>query len=108
MRIPPVHLAWKKPRPFWSLFAAPLASATAAVALDPSHFGYYLVSLLCAFFVLLSLIESFASGRIEDSWGRIEKSEHPIRFWLQIGLWIATWLCATVFPLTFCLTSVHR
>jgi hypothetical protein len=103
VRIPAVHLVWKKPRLFWSLFPAPLVSTIAACVIDSLHWWYYVASLLCAFFVLLSEIESLASGRIEDNWGRIEKKDHPIRYWLQIGIWLATWLCAMAFPLTFAL-----
>ena len=108
MQIPPVHLIWKKPRQFWRVFPAPFISAIAAWVIDAPHWFYYAVSLVCAFVVLLSLIESLASGRIDDNWGRIEKREHPVRFWIQIWLWIATLLCATAFPLTFALLQGHR
>jgi len=108
MRIPPVHFVWKKPRPFWSIFPAPLATVVAASVIDSPHGWYYAASLICGFVVLLSLIESLTSGRIDDNWGRIEKKDHPVRFWIQIYLWIATFACATAFPLTFALLQGHR
>jgi hypothetical protein len=107
MRIPPVHLTWKKPLPFWSLFAFPLASTIAAFAVDAAYGFYFVISLVCAFFVLLSLIESLASGWIESNWGRLEKKTQPVRYWLQIGIWVAMFVCATAFPITIALRQPH-
>jgi len=77
MRIPPVHFVWKKPRPFWSIFPAPLATVIAASVIDSPHGWYYAASLICGFVVLLSLIESLTSGRIEDNWGASRRKIIP-------------------------------
>ena len=86
MRMPPIHLTWKKPLPFWSLFALPLASMIAAFRVEPTYGLYYVISLGCGFFVLLALIESLGTGCIESNWGRLEKKTQPVRYWLQIGI----------------------
>jgi len=104
MRIPPFHLTWKKPLPFWGLFALPLASTIAAFWVGgPTYALYDVISLGCALFVLLSLLESLASGFIESNWGRLGKEANPVRYWLQIGIWAAMYLCATAFPITIAL-----
>jgi hypothetical protein len=107
MRMPPVHLTWKKPLLFWGLFALPLASMIAAFRIEPAYGLYYLISLACAFFVLLSLMESFASGWIESNWGRLDKKTQPVRYWLQIGIWVGMYICATAFPITIALQQPH-
>ena len=107
MRMPPVHLTWKKPLPFWSLFAFPLASTIAASRVVPAYGLYYVISLGCAFFVLLALIESLSTGCIESNWGRLEKKTQPVRYWLQIGIWVAMYICATAFPITIALQQPH-
>jgi hypothetical protein len=103
MRMPPIHLDWKKPRQFWPFFTVIFASTAAGCAIDPPHRYYYLASLFGAFFVLLDVIESLASARIADNWGRIERKDHPIRYWLQIGIWLALLLAATITPLAYAL-----
>jgi hypothetical protein len=107
MRMPPVHLVWKKPLPFWGLFVFPLASTIVACIVAPAFSLYYVISLGCAFFVLLSLIASVASGCIESNWGRLPKATQPVRYWLQIAIWVAMAICATAFPITIALQQAH-
>jgi MFS family permease len=103
MKLPPIQVTWKQPRLFWGIFLAPLASTIASCILDPVRWFYYGVALGCAFYVLLSLVQSLTTGRIEDRWGRLEKKDHPARYWIQIAVWIAMLLCATAFPLAIVL-----
>lgn len=103
MKLPPIQVIWKQPRPFWGIFPAPLASTIVASILDPVRWFYYVAALGCALFVLLALVHSLTSGRIEDRWGKLEKKDHPTRYWLQIAVWIALLLCATAFPLAIVL-----
>lgn len=103
MKLPSIQVIWKQPRFFWSIFLAPLASTIAASVLDPVRWFYFVTALACAFFVLLAIVQSLTTGRIEDHWGRLEKKYHPTRFWIQIVVWIAMLLCATAFPLVIVL-----
>ncbi|MBK9991653.1 MAG: hypothetical protein IPP19_13200 [Verrucomicrobia bacterium] len=103
MKLPPIQVIWKQPRFFWSIFPAPLASSVVASILDTARWLYYIAALGCALFVLLSIVQSLTTGRIEDHWGHLEKKYHPTRFWIQVAVWTAILLCATAFPLTISL-----
>lgn len=107
MKLPPIQVIWKQPRFFWGIFPAPLATSIVASILDPDRSFYYLAALGCAFFVLLSIVQSLTTGRIEDHWGHLEKKYHPTRFWIQVAVWIAILLCATTFPLVIVLQLKH-
>ena len=80
---------------------------SAAFMVGSAYGLYYVISLGCAFFVLLSLMESLSAGCIESNWGRLEKKAHPVRYWLQIAIWVAMFICATAFPITIALQQSH-
>lgn len=101
MKLIPVHFIWKKPRAFWSVFAAPLLSTFAGCLIDPPHWFSYAATLSCSFIVTLTIVESLSTQRIEDNWGRLEKKDHPRRYWIQVSIWIAMLICATAFPIVF-------
>jgi hypothetical protein len=103
MKFPPVQLTKRKPL-FWSIFSVPLASTITSCLLDPWHWYYYVAALGCAYFALLAIMRSLTSGCIEDRWGRLEKKDHPMRFWIQVCVWVAMLLCATAFPLAIILS----
>jgi len=101
MKLTPIHLIWKKPRAFTAVFAAPVLSASFSLLIDRPHWPYCLAMLGCAFVVTLTLIESLSTGCIEDNWGRLKRKDQPTRYWLQVGVWIAMYLCATLFPVIY-------
>lgn len=103
MKLTPIHLVWKKPLPF----AAPALSASISLWIDRPHWPYYLVLLGSSFVVSLTLIESFSTGCIEDNWGRLRRQDQPTRYWLQVSIWMALYLCTTVFPLVYALKKVN-
>ena len=103
MKLTPIHLVWKKPLVFAAAFVAPALSTGLSLLIDLAHWPYFMAMISCAFVVTLTLIESLSTGCIQDNWGRLKRKDHPARFWLQVGVWSAMYLCATIFPLLYAL-----
>ncbi|MFT3870103.1 MAG: hypothetical protein QM715_16775 [Nibricoccus sp.] len=98
MKIAPVHLIWKKPRVFIPAFAPPLLGATFGLIYSCKYWPYHVAILGSAFVVTLTLIESLATGQIEDNWGRLTRRDHPQRYWVQVVVWLALYLCTIATP----------
>lgn len=101
------QLVHQKPGLFTAAFLPTVLSTAAGLKMAPSLWLYFLFSLGGAYLVTVSLLRALISGAIEDHWGRMEKAWHPIRFWIQIWVWIALLVCSAAFPVAASLVLRH-
>lgn len=102
------QLIRQKPGLFTAAYLPTVLSTAAGFKLVPDLWLYFLVSLGGALLVTLSLLRALVAGAIDDRWGKMEKSEHPVRFWLQVWVWIAMLVCSAAFPVAASLVLLRH
>ena len=106
-RLPPFYILKKRKSLFWSFYLLPVLSVVTASFIYRPHW-FFIFPLFWTFFVLLFVMDSFETRRIEDNWGRFERDEKPVRFWIHSSVWIVSLVFCSLFPIGFAIQEAGK
>jgi hypothetical protein len=99
MKLRTSELIKQRPFLFWGTFAPPTLATVAGIRMVPDFWLYFLGSLVGIYFLSVNVVKAYALGAIVDRWGILLRAEHPVRYWIQVGTWIAMLVSAFFFPI---------